>query len=59
VKTRVRVTLQKIEEEIVEIEVDHEPDEDPCDLTFADTRRAKKEAGLGYGWEATRVEVAS
>lgn len=54
-KTRVRVTLRG--EEQVEMEVEHEPDEDPTDLTKDDMRRARGIAGVDSSWDIADVET--
>jgi hypothetical protein len=57
-KTRVKVALQA--EQWVEIDVEHEEDEDPCDLTAEDQERASDEVDwITNDWEVVRVEVAS
>lgn len=54
-KTKVRVTLTCDTE--VELEVDHDPNEDPTDLTKEDSRRARDAAGVSSLWDITDVEV--
>lgn len=53
-KTKVIVTLRG--EEQVEMEVEHEPDEDPTDLTKEDMRRARDLAGVDGSWDIAHVE---
>jgi hypothetical protein len=53
-KTRVRVRL--VCEEEVEIDVEHEPDDDPCDLTEEDKKRAFREASSFADWDVDDVD---
>lgn len=53
-KTKVRVELTAIKE--VEIVVEHEPDEDPTDLTKEDERLAKEVARFFPDWVINRVD---
>lgn len=53
-RTQVRVTL--VQETEVLLDVDHDPDSEPTDLTKEEQREAKALAG-GFGsWEIIHVE---
>lgn len=53
-KTRVEVDV--VCRKYVNIEVEHEEGEDPCDLTKADSRRAIEEAGFEWQY-AGDIEI--
>lgn len=55
-KTKVIVTLRA--ETVVEMEVEHDVDESPTDLTKEEVRRAKNLAGVTSSWDVEDVEVA-
>lgn len=54
-KTRVRVTLVASTE--VEIDVEHQKDESPTDLTKADIQKARSLADVDWRWDVQDVEV--
>ena len=56
-RSRVRVTLICREEVVIEVE--HEPDEDPADLTREDERSARDAAGVNSIWDVEFAEVVS
>lgn len=56
-KTKVIVTLVASTE--VEIEVEHEADESPTDLTKADIQKARSSADVDWRWDVTDVVEVS
>lgn len=55
-KTQVVVTLRS--ETAITMEVEHDDDEDPCDLTKEERVRARTLAGVDTSWDVIDVEVA-